>query len=156
MCYYKHPLYEALNTARDLLERAKNVKNKNAVSIRLEKHSGESFDVTFSKNMEGLWNLVEGLIDSTNDGNTVSAVAHKLRRSETLLCDVLEDRDGRAVRLDAYFKNILESDGSAYFTSVKNLVPALYEALGKNGFAESIYSMLRIAKFIKGEEPRDE
>lgn len=156
MCYYKHPLYEALNTARDLLERAKNVKNKNAVSIRLEKHSGESFDVTFSKNMEGLWNLVEGLIDSTNDGNTVSAVAHKLRRSETLLYDVLEDRAGRAVRLDAYFKNILESDGSAYFTSVKNLVPALYEALGKNGFAETIYSVLRIAKFIKGEEPRDE
>lgn len=156
MCYYKHPLYEALNAARNLLERAKNVKNKNAVSIRLEKHSGESFDVTFSKNVEGLWNLIEGLIESTDDGNTVSAVAHKLRRSEVLLYDILEDSAGRTVRLDAYFKNVLESDGSAYFTSVKNLVPALYDALGKNGFAESIYSMLRIAKFIKGEEPRDE
>lgn len=156
MCFYKHPLYEALKTARNLLERAKGLDDKNAVSIRLEKHSGESFDVAFSKNVEGLWSLIEGLIESTSDGNTVAAVAHKLRRSEVLLYDILEDRAGRTVRLDAYFKNILESDGSAYFTSVKNLVPALYDALGRNGFAETIYSVLRIAKFIKGEEPRDE
>ena len=156
MCYYKHPLYEALNTARKLLERAKGVDDKNAVSIRLKKHSGESFDVTFSKNVKGLWDLIQQLIDSTSDGNTVSAVAHKLRHSEALLYDILEDSAGRAVRLDAYFKNILESDGCAYFTSVKNLVPDLYKALGKKGFAETIYSVLRIAKFIKGEEPRDE
>ena len=126
------------------------------MSIRLEKHSGESFDVTFSKNVKGLWDLIKRLIETASDGNTVSAVAHKLRRSEFLLYDILEDPVGREVRLDAYFKNILESDGSPYFTSVKNLVPALYDALGKEGFAESIYSMLRIAKFIKGEEPRDE
>lgn len=156
ICYYKHPLYEALNTARRLLDRAKDVDDKNAVSIRLEKHSGESFDVTFSKNVKGLWDLIKRLIETASDGNTVSAVAHKLRRSEFLLYDILEDPVGRALRLDAYFKNILESDGSPYFTSVKNLVPALYDALGKEGFAESIYSMLRIAKFIKGEEPRDE
>lgn len=156
--YYKYPLYEALEKARNLLfGKAKHVKRKNAIAWSLRKHSGGTFEACFSRKDTEVWNKFAELIDATTDKDTVSAVAHKIREKEALVDIVLES--GSADRLDALFDKILEfdNDKKAYFNAVKEIMPVLYKRCeNKKEYVKMLYSLLRTAKFIKGEDLRDE
>lgn len=152
--YYKFPLYEALNAARDnLFGVAKKVPGKKAVAWTLQKHSGEQFSASFSRTVEDLWKQFIGVIENTSDGNTVSAVAHKLLYFEPLVSMTLASKE--SVRLKALFDKVLEMKDNPYFTSVMEIMPTLYNAYGDN-YLKTLYAVLRIAKFVKGEEPIDE
>ena len=95
------------------------------------------------------------LIEATTDDDLVSAVAHKLYLKDKLSDMVLES--GSKARLNALFDNILEFKDNPYFNSVKKLMPLLNkEVVGSEHYATKLYSLLRTAKFIKGEELRDE
>ena len=71
---------------------------------------------------------------------------------------------GDSARLDAFFKTLLEetSQNKLYLDAVKSLMVKLYAAKKPQNdeqmkiFAEDLYSMLRTAKFIKGEDTKDE
>lgn len=157
MTYYKYPLYEALESARNLLfGEAKNIKEKKAVAWSLRNHSGGTFEASFSLKNEPLKKQFEELIRATTDSDTVSAVAHKLRQEEALVDVVLasESKD----RLEALFDKVLEfdKDKAGYFNAVKNIMPTLYKVKGKEGYIQALYSLLRTAKFIKGEDLHDE
>ena len=155
--YYKYPLYEALESARDLLfDKAKNIEKKKAVAWSLRKHSGGTFDATFSLKDADLKTHFERLIEATTDNETVSAIAHKLRQNETLVDVVLESE--QPDRLNALFDKVLEfdNDKAGYFDAVKAIMPTLYRVVGKDGYIQTLYSLLRTAKFIKGEELHDE
>ena len=162
MTYHKYPLYEALETARKLLfEKAKKVEGKDAVAWILRKHSGGTFEAAISRKDKKLWALFRQLMEATTDSDTVSAVAHKLRQEDDLVNIVLDSHD-KEKRLDALFKNLfeklLEFDESkeGYFNAVKGLMPILYNKVGKDMYGQSLYCLLRTAKFIKGEELHDE
>lgn len=155
--YYKYPLYEALEAARNLLfDKAKKIEQKKAVAWRLRKHSGGTFDASFSLKDEKLKKQFGNLIATTTDNDTVSAIAHKLRQEEALVDVVLasENQD----RLDALFDKVLEfdKDKAGYFDAVKAIMPTLYKVIGKKGYVQALYSLLRTAKFIKGEDLHDE
>lgn len=155
--YYKYPLYEALESARNLLfGKAKHIEQKKAVAWSLRKHSGGTFDAAFSLKDEDLKTQFEKLIETTTDNETVSAIAHKLRQNETLVDVVLESE--QQDRLDALFDKVLEFDNekASYFDAVKAMMPTLYRVVGKDGYIQTLYSLLRTAKFIKGEELHDE
>ena len=155
--YYKYPLYEALEAARNLLfGKAKNIKQKKAVAWSLRKHSGGTFDAAFSLKDVELKKQFEQLINATTDNDTVSAIAHKLRQEEALVDVVLAS--GNQTRLDALFDKILEfdEDKSGYFNAVKAIMPTLYKVNGKKGYIQALYGLLRTAKFIKGEDLHDE
>ena len=155
--YHKYPLYEALETARKLLfEKAKKEKQKNAVAWKLRKHSGGSFDAIISRKNNDLWDSFMSLILNTEDEETVSAVAHKIRQEETLVKIVLESENNE--RIDALFHKILEYDESkdGYFDAVKKIMPLLFKTSKGDDLSQTLYSMLRTAKFIKGEDLRDE
>ena len=170
--YYKYPLYEALEKARKLLrDVAKHNSQKKAVAWSLRKHSGGTFEAVFSRKNTELWKKFMDLIDETNDDDMVSAVAHKIRQNDELVRIVLGRKDDG--RLDALFENILEYDKgkSSYFEAVKLLMPTLFEESKKDNkleelsdscgkkedpFIMSLYAILRIAKFINGEEQHDE
>lgn len=150
--YYRFPLYEALEMARKLLFGvAKNVTGKNAVAWTFQKHSGEQFSASFSR--KHLWDEFMNLIDKTVDGNTVSAVAHKIREFGPLVSKVLES--GARQRLDGFFDKVLEMKNNDYFSAVKELMPVLYDVC-RDTYADVLYAILRTAKFVKGEEPKDE
>ena len=156
--YYKYPLYEALETAKNLLfgRAKKNFKQKNAVAWSLRKHSGGTFEAAFSFKDEKLKKQFEQLISATTDNDTVSAIAHKLRQEEALVDVVLaSDQQGR---LDALFDKILEFDKNkaGYFDAVKAIMPTLYEMVGRKDYIQTLYSLLRTAKFIKGEDLHNE
>lgn len=155
--YYKYPLYEALECARNLLfGKAKNVKQKKAVAWSLRKHSGGTFDAAFSLKDETLKKQFATLINATTDNDTVSAIAHKLRQEEALVDVVLAS--GSQDRLDALFDKVLEfdKDKAGYFNAVKAIMPTLYKVVGKKGYIQTLYSLLRTAKFLKGEDLHDE
>lgn len=165
--YYKYPLYEALESARELLfGKAKELKDSNgkkqkkAVAWSLRKHSGGTYEVVYSRKKTELCEQFEALIGSTTTGDTVSAVAHKIRENETLIDMVLEDylKTKDDSRLNALFEKVLELDNKKekYFKAVKDIMPTLYDAVGKEQFPQALYSLLRIAKFINGEDLRDE
>ena len=173
--YYKYPLYEALESARHLLfDIAKKVRGKKAIAWSFRKHSGGTFDVSFTrkKNQEtedakeseesenkSLSEVFKELISVSKDNDMVSAVAHKVRQEDTLVGMVMDSYDeNHKERLDSLFENILGFDASknAYYRVVKELMPILYKAVGKTKFSEALYSILRTAKFIYGEELRDE
>ena len=152
--YYKYPLYEALAMAGNLLFAvAKNVPDKHAVAWTFQKHSGEQFSATISRNNPVLWAEFMNVIDKTVDGNTVSSVAHKIRQFGPLVTRVLDS--GASQRLDGLFDKVLEMKNNDYFRAVKDIMPTLYGVCPDN-YSEVLYAILRTAKFVKGEEPKDE
>ena len=79
--YYKYPLDQALENARDLLfEKAKKTAGKNAIALRITKHSGRVVETILSKNepkiiinkVKELWSLSE------TDNNFINGFMHKL------------------------------------------------------------------------------
>lgn len=167
ICYYKHPLYEALESARHLLfDVAKEVNGKKAVAWKLEKHSGESFDACFSRRDEALDAAFKTVIKMTVDGKTVTQAIHKSKNNWKLLSLCLMDAKNtdKTDRLDAFFKTVLEetSQNKKYFDAVKDLMVKLFNAQNPTDdktmkqYSETLYSMLRTAKFINGEDTKDE
>ena len=155
--YYKYPLYEALESARNLLfGKAKNIQQKKAVAWSFRKHSGGNFDAAFSLYDEELKKQFDKLISETTDDEIVSAIAHKIRKEEALVDIVLES--GKQDRLNALFDNVLEydNDNANYFEAVKTIMPTLYKVMGKKNYVSTLYSLLRTAKFINGEDLHDE
>lgn len=155
--YYKYPLYEALESARNLLfGKAKGIRDKKAVAWSLRKHSGGTFEAAFSLKETELKTQFENLIAATTDKDTVSAIAHKLRQEEALVDIVLESNS--TDRLDALFEKVLEfdKDKASYFNAVKAIMPTLFKTIGKKDYIQTLYGLLRTAKFIKGEELHDE
>ena len=155
--YYKYPLYEAFESARTLLfDTAKKISQKKAVAWSFRKHSGGLFDAAFSLKNNELKTAFYELIQYTTKNTVVSAVAHKLRQEENLVKTVMADYDNCPNRLDALFEKILEFQNNEYFNSIKKIMPLLYKEVGENNFISTLYSLLRTAKFINGEDLHDE
>ena len=136
--------------------KAKNIQQKKAIAWSFRKHSGGNFDAAFSLHDEELKKQFENLINSTSDNETVSAIAHKIHEEEALVTIVLES--GKQDRLNALFDKVLEydKDKANYFEAVKTIMPTLYKVMGKKDYVPTLYSLLRTAKFINGEDLHDE
>lgn len=179
--YYKHPLYEALESARNLLfNKAKNINEKNAISWCLQKHSGSSFSGTISKSNEILYQAFQNIITTTSNEDIVTSIAHKIRENHTLMSLFIEKgkksssdyEDYIKLRLDAFFENIIKNEeknaNKEYLDVTKKLLSTLYlqfnNAQRENGIKDRdiekesqeltqfAYTILRTAKFINGEE----
>lgn len=175
--YYKYPLYEVLESARNQLfdVAKKKILNKNAVAVDFRKNSGGSFAFACSKNNPIYTHFNELINKSGVEQSVISAVAHKLRNNKDLL-NLWFESDNYSERNSNFFKKFMEykedkSDkDNAYKKAVLNLLNALYayreevrefnnKEKDKNKQIEynidvlvrNIYAMLRTAKFVKGE-----
>lgn len=158
--YYKYPLYEVLESARNLLfDDAKT--DRNSIACELRRHSGSSLKFILNKNAEkdAIKLAFEELIKIAVPENMVSATAHKLRENSVLWQSI----NGDEKRLDAFFKKYMglgekENDENMYLTTVKKILGFLTEthSISAETINQYIYSMLRTAKFINGEEVKDE
>jgi CRISPR-associated protein Cmr2 len=109
--YYKYPLYEALESARNLLfGKAKKVDGKNAVALDLRKHSGGSFYMELSKNEGNLRDKFNAMIAASSaEESVVSAVSHKIRGNEGLLKLWIEDSEAdKIARNENFFKKYMK------------------------------------------------
>lgn len=167
--YYKYPLYEALESARNLLfDRAKNIEQKNAIALNWRKHSGGSFYMELSNSDEKLENAFENIILASGiEESVVSAMGHKIREAQGLF-ELWLRQDYAELRNKYFFKKYLEYNSDKadekktasdiYKDTALDLLNVLFRL--KNAKADIItqtmYAMLRIAKFINGEEVKDE
>lgn len=173
--YYKYPLYEAWGTARNMLFgfAKKQVDGKNAIALNLRKNSGSDFRLLLSKSSDE-YPLLKSLIDLTPGESLVSSVAHKVRANEPLLSTF--DRADLSSRLIAFFDKIIDIEdksikAQSYIEKTREMLEFIMKNYigrkpmkAENGTEKSatqqatelFYSMLRIAKFIKGEEVKDE
>ena len=167
--YYKYPLYEALESARGLLfNKAKHVEGKNAIALNLRKHSGGAFYLELSNSDKDLEKVFENIISaSAIEESVVSAMGHKIREAQSLF-KLWIGLDDASLRNKNYFKKYLEynpdkSDEKKTASDIyKDTALDLLNVLFKKGktdeakISQTMYAMLRVAKFIKGEEVRDE
>lgn len=167
--YYKYPLYEALESARFLLfDKAKEAKDKNAIAWCLRKNSGSGLMGIFTKDTtEGsIYSIFNELMKFSVDESLISAIAHKLRSNEDLL-DILRGCSSSTNdnRIRALYKKIMEEsvlDDKSYIGTTRRLLLALFDKYAgetdvKMGeILETMYGMLRTAKFINGEGDSDE
>ena len=186
--YYKYPLYEAWEIARNMLfSKAKQVPGKNAIAINLRKNSGSDFEVVMSKSLQIHYNL-DDLIRFTPKESFVSAVAHKIRANEQLLGVLPKEEpfENLDERLNAFYEKIVDvaaksADETTYLLKTKDTFEFIYKDYfiekkrkaeeakeNKKEYREAtieedmksiistFFSVLRIAKFIKGEEVKDE
>lgn len=168
--YYKYPLYEALESARhQLFDIAKKkISGKHAVAIDWRKHSGGSFSISYSKSNEELEKAFHNVIQqSAVSDAVVSSVSHKIRSNEGLLKLWLGESDDIVrQRTLAFFKKYIEyktegpeyvSGDNIYKESAMNCLCELFKTESEiENLIKTMYGMIRIAKFVSGEEVRDE
>ena len=167
--YYKYPLYEALESARTLLEeKAKKVTGKNAIALNLRKHSGGAFYMELSNSDKELEKAFDNIISaSAIEESVASAMGHKIREAQGLF-KLWIGREDASSRNANYFKKYLDyspdkadekkTASDIYKETALNLLNLLFNNSITNEIklSQTMYAMLRIAKFIKGEEVRDE
>lgn len=173
--YYKYPLYEAWEIARNMLFgfAKKQVDGKNAIVLNLRKNSGSDFRLMLSKSSDE-YSCLKSLIESTPGETLVSSVAHKVRTNTPLLGTF--GKEDLSSRLSAFFTQIIDTEDKSteakkYLDETRKVLELIMgnyiekkviqtkESTEKDTTqqaTELFYSMLRIAKFIKGEEVKDE
>ena len=175
--YHKYPLYETWETARELLfYQAKQYwkDEKNTIAWQYQKHSGAIHKTNICKSHTEVYKAFKELLNITVPENIVTAVAHKIYANEGLLSSFEQEQsDAYKNRLNAFFKHIVDIEGKDkqainYIEKVKELMIALHTVLHNksvpskentnkiqiNLLAETVYSMLRTAKFFNGEEEK--
>ena len=177
--YYKYPLYEAHNAAIGLLfdTAKKEVDHKNAIALDLRKHSGGTVGMAFSRYHIELSKAFDEMITASKvDESVISAIAHKIRENEGLFdlwigkldtrkeeeIKKLEARNGnffqKFIERDPDKKENVKNDSDRYKDAALNLMNKISKLpdMTAEKLTQTLYGMLRIAKFINGEEVRDE
>ena len=163
--YHKFPLYEALEDSRNLLfETAKKWppgdklnRKKNALSLRLLKHSGQHIGQTFelqSSTFEAFYLLLN--LDFSEENRFLSSIMFMLDKQQDVL-DYLgslpkkQRMERMTLMMDANFdEDIHQESGKFFVNMVKDLIVNAYEDYpdGKKARA-AVYSALRTIHFLK-------
>lgn len=130
--YYKYPLDQALTNAKSLLLEKAKQGNKNAIALRVTKHSGQAFETILHKS-SSLFVEVQKLFENIDlKSDFISGFMYKLSSlSEVIkgiaLSDNLENR------FDAFFENYFDEDihkkslEQGFLNDVKNLLIKIYQ-----------------------------
>jgi len=88
-------LYEALEKSRDaLFGKAKKYKEKNAVAISVQKHSGQSFEFVLDKSEPAYMRFEMLMGDILGKGSELPhSIHHKLKQMEPLIQSLLQEKD---------------------------------------------------------------
>jgi CRISPR-associated protein Cmr2 len=179
--YYKFPLFEAIGKVDELLYEAKNYSEaRNAVCIRVLKHSGSELKAVFTKSdtdsKSQFENILRHLGNDRLENSFLSSVTYKLRDNEKVI-DILEKNSNR---IENFFDNNYDDydrietkrnkKGKYLFAVEQLLINSIEEAekhrihflknnpdnekminTSKSELAlEKVYSTLKISRFIKG------
>jgi CRISPR-associated protein Cmr2 len=171
IAYFKNPLSETMQMARNLLHDAKGIEGKNAIELILEEHSGQQFRMSVQKKKKGSYDaicdLMEGLTskvfskekEDEQEKGFINSITHKLKDPlfKALLLSVANDH----LRLDEFFKNtfnepIHKGEMKPYIDKVKELAKAIFTDYCDNETRiDNLYSTLRLIDFMH-KNPKDE
>jgi CRISPR-associated protein Cmr2 len=162
--YYKFPLFEAIGDAYDILHKAKkfNGAQKDAVSFRFTKHSGNYFEGVFSKDfLEQMATAAGGFESEEKEDHAkmVSSLIFKLFTLHTLIEGVANKAGSDAAGLKDRIENTFDSffnewgDDSAFANQRKaaqNLLLRAFAEPDKDsaGRMKLFYAAMRLIQFI--------
>ena len=156
--YYKFPLYESLKQAGKLLfEHAKEANGKNAIALRLQKHSGQSVDLLFpygkSELLTKLTAQIDDLPKNQEECEKPNLLLHSIMTHLRLQKAVFEAALDHRV-LEHAFKNVFHDgygNNEAAFIEAREL---LNLCRGEEAPLVMTDKMLRLKKFFvePGEE----
>lgn len=147
--YYKYPLYEALERARDtLFGVAKQYDGKNAVALSTQKHSGQSFEFCIGKAEEAYETFLELIGNVLYEKTELPHAIHqKLQRHQKLFESIPKER------LESTFENIFNED--IHQDKFKDGLNEIRELMGTLGLEEKaqkkLFSMLSTIKVLRGD-----
>lgn len=174
--YYKYPLREALEASRDqLFKKAKNYRNatsnkkKEAIGIRVLKHSGQYFEICTGLESESYKKLLEMLKEEYSN-ETLKAVQYKLRQDEIVLLEILNGIGNNIIgedRLVAYFNNNFNEEvhkerGEKKLEDIRELMLFIYKEHvieheeDKRNILKHIFAYLQFIRFMQGGMSLDE
>jgi len=154
LTYYKYPLYEALERSRNaLFDVAKNYKvgdkEKNAIALSAQKHSGQSFDFCVGKNSETYTKFLDLVKSVLVEGLELPhAIHHKLKSYEKLF-ESIDFKES----LNNTFENIFNEDlHQDKFKKGLDEIRELMLVLGNSKEAQNqLFSMLSTIKLLRGD-----
>lgn len=124
--YVKSPLYEALGRAKEqLFENAKHASGKNALSLDLQKHSGQSLHILVSRmndeettSLEKLNTMIEQLMTAASDKENkmemfLSSAGYHIETFETLFIQAADSTDDTL--MDNLFDNVFDNAGQKQY-----------------------------------------
>ena len=178
--YKKYPLYEALETARNLLDNDAKTEPKNALAFQLAKHSGQTHKFvlygiskangySMSKELKILDKMI--LAEEANGSDTskrLSSLAHLVENNRALFIAAFNDSDNKQERVGKLINNLLDNAGQreektkTHRTDFADLAKAV-AVNGDYGDADKrlnfLLSAMRIQQFMfeetSGEEKGD-
>jgi len=147
--YYKYPLYEALERAREtLFNVAKQYDGKNAVAVSTQKHSGQSFDFCIGKDEEAYEQFITLIGSVLNEKLELPHAIHqKLQHHQKLFGSIPTER------LSSTFENLFNEDiHQDKFKQGLEEIEALMHSLGLEEKAQKkLFSMLSTIKVLRGD-----
>ncbi|KAA6331330.1 hypothetical protein EZS27_020051 [termite gut metagenome] len=158
IAYYKYPLNESLEKARELLHKMKK-DGGNGVYMRMLKHSGSDFDFVLKLNSNEWFSVFESLMNIKLTETMLSSTAYHLQDNAKVM-DEIADQPDRVKqffinKMDGYPKNANENP-KHYLLEVEKLVNIAFKEKIKDEKGKYInrmfptYDMLRLVKFFKG------
>ena len=151
--YYKFPLYEALEASEELLSMAKAKVGKNSIAIRVLKHSGNYFESVFPTSKPLYKDNFMSLMAALEEDNLLlSSVAFKLFSHKSVLDSIAKDGVRFSNFIDNYFNESVHNEKGkvSFLNQIKAIIPLIYAENDAETARKEVYSILRIAKFIKG------
>ncbi|MBQ9110491.1 MAG: type III-B CRISPR-associated protein Cas10/Cmr2 [Oscillospiraceae bacterium] len=179
--YVRYPLYEALEEARNMLEKAKKTKSdeeeKNKTAVLVRKHSGQSVQFRYP-NGGVMYSSLTGLLKDNQNSVTMTSILHKLALYRPLLKQALLMKSDMQDVFDNLFDSGYHESVRSYINIVQKKLVEIYNQI-KDGMEEDyalqklhhdtpntpegtavdmIYSMLRIVRFYaeeRGNHPNE-
>jgi len=147
--YHKFPLYEALSNAHNLLNEAKAIDGKNALCLKLLKHSGQECSLRFSKySTSEYFNHLINMIDNLNNEDMLKSSLYKLYDYEKLFIEAFSNNttDNLIENIIDNYRSDDEKSFDDYLGEFKTLCNLIHQDESDNVIDE-LRSVLRFIKF---------
>lgn len=165
--FEKYPLYEALSDSYALLYQAKE-SGRDAVTIRLLKHSGQTAEFTIRRlseatkkeNEQSIFRDINHLIHQSADGEILHSIATHITRFDKILDYAFRKyaKGGNSAEVDNYFDNFFDNAGQEKWKEIlktinkivkhSDQVIAEREIAKKTGHSEMVTAVNGILRLV--------
>lgn len=164
--YYKHPIWDGLDTAHELMVKAKNESlhpHKNTIGIALRKHSGQTMQAFIQKDLAESYEAIGDFFKAhRQDERLLKSVTHKLR--DPLFGAMLEAVADNEESLKHFFRNtfnesIHRTHSKYLYETLPSLIYKVYKEYPKPIENEKqptvrqavVYTVLRLVHFMNSK-----
>ena len=158
--YYKKPMNEILAESYELLfYNAKKQPCKNYIALKLEKHSGQSFEFGFTQNTRLYYHFLSLCNESEKKGeNFLNSVMFKIKDQKKIIIQIAQDLDKLKCFFTENFNEAKHKDYQEFFEAVRNIIYETFEWFKhetNDRKISRIYNCLRFVQFLNAKDSHE-